>query len=281
MSQTHASNVPTGQISPRAGAVLKPLALIGVWSITLWRRLASSISIGVAVLWQACRPVTWRRTVKEEFMRNCAQIILQGLPSIIATALLIGLAMVHQVLYWLQFAGQEGFIGEFVVLGLVREIAPVLVGVIVIGRSGSTMMVELGAMRVGGQVHLLDAQGIDPFLYLVIPRVLATALGVFCLSIVFLVVALAAGLVAAKTLTLTSLTFLDFLEEVLTAIGPREYALVPLKTLSIGFAIGLISCTTGLAVGRAVTDVSALLPQGFIKAILTTFLISGGLTLLL
>ena len=114
-------------------------------------------------------------------MRNCAQIILQGLPSIIASGLLIGLAMVHQVLYWLQFAGQEGFIGEFLVLALVREIAPVLVGMIVIGRSGSMMMVELGAMRVGGQVHLLDAQRIDPFLYLVLPRVLATALGVFCL----------------------------------------------------------------------------------------------------
>jgi phospholipid/cholesterol/gamma-HCH transport system permease protein len=143
------------------------------------------------------------------------------------------------------------------------------------------MMVELGAMRVGGQVQLLDAQGIDPFLYLVIPRVLATALGVFCLSIVFLTVALAAGLVAANTLALTSLPFLDFLEEVLTAIGPREYALVPLKTLAIGFAIGLISCTTGLAFGRAATDVSALLPQGFVKAILAIFLISGGLTLLL
>jgi phospholipid/cholesterol/gamma-HCH transport system permease protein len=214
-------------------------------------------------------------------MRNCAQIILQGLPSIIATALLIGLAMVNQVLYWLQLAGQEGSIGEFLVLALVREIAPVLVGMIVIGRSGSMMMVELGAMRLGGQVHLLDAQGIDPFLYLVVPRVLATALGVFCLSMVFLLVSLAAGLVAANALALTSLTFLDFLAEVLTALGPRDYALVPLKTLAIGFAIGLISCTTGLAVGRVVTEVPALLPQGFVKAILVIFLISGGLTLLL
>jgi phospholipid/cholesterol/gamma-HCH transport system permease protein len=281
MSKTHTGNVPAGQLLPVVRTALKPLALIGLWSITQWRRLAGLIGMGVAVLWQACRPVTWRRTVQEEFMRNCAQIILQGLPSIIATALLIGLAMVNQVLYWLQFAGQEGFIGEFLVLALVREVAPVLVGMVVLGRSGSTMMVELGAMRVGGQVQLLDAQGIDPFLYLVIPRVLATALGVFCLSIVFLTVALAAGLVAANTLALTSLTFLDFLEEVLTAIGPREYALVPLKTLAIGFAIGLISCTTGLAVGRAVTDVSVLLPQGFVKAILATFLISGGLTLLL
>jgi phospholipid/cholesterol/gamma-HCH transport system permease protein len=281
MSQTQTGNVPVGQRSPVVRRALKLLALIGLWSLTLWHRLAAAIAIGVAVLWQACRPVTWRRTVKEEFMRSCAQIILQGLPSLIATALLIGLAMVNQVLSWLQFAGQEGLIGEFLVLGLVREVAPVLVGMVVIGRSGSMMMVELGTMRVGGQVHALDAQGIDPFLYLVIPRVLATMLGVFCLSMIFLVVALAAGWVAAHILALTSLTFLDFLEEVLAAIGPREYALVPLKTLAIGFAIGLISCTTGLAVSEAVTDVPALLPQGFIKAILVTFLISGGFTLLL
>jgi phospholipid/cholesterol/gamma-HCH transport system permease protein len=266
---------------PIVEIVLKPLGLIGLWSITLWRRLTVSIGMGVAVLYQAGRPVTWRQTVKEEFMRNCTQIILQGLPSLIAIALLIGLAMVNQVLSWLQFAGQEGLIGEFLVLGLVREVAPVLVGMVVIGRSGSMMMVELGTMRVGGQVHLLDAQGIDPFLYLVIPRVLATMFGVFCLSVIFLVVALAAGWVAAHILALTSLTFLDFLEEVLAAIGPREYALVPLKTLSIGFAIGLISCTTGLAVGRDITEVPALLPRGFVKAILVTFLISGGLTLLL
>jgi phospholipid/cholesterol/gamma-HCH transport system permease protein len=142
-------------------------------------------------------------------------------------------------------------------------------------------MVELGAMRTGGQVHLLDAQGIDPFLYLVVPRVLATALGVFCLTMVFLVVALATGLVAAHTLGLTSLTLLDFLAAVLTAMGPREYALIPLKTLAIGFAIGLISCTTGLAVGRVVPEVAALLPRGFVKAVLATLLISGGLTMLL
>jgi phospholipid/cholesterol/gamma-HCH transport system permease protein len=203
------------------------------------------------------------------------------LPSILITGLLIGLAMVNQVLYWLRLAGQEGLIGEFLVLGLVREIAPVLVGLLVLGRSGSMMMVQLGAMRTGGQVHLLDAQGIDPFVYLVIPRVLATALGVFCLSIAFLAVALATGLVAANTLGLTSLTLLDFLEEVLTAMGPKEYALVLLKTLAIGFAIGLISCTTGLAVGRAVPEVSALLPQGFVKAVIAILMISGGLTLLL
>jgi phospholipid/cholesterol/gamma-HCH transport system permease protein len=281
MSQTHTVDVPAGWAPSAVRTAMKPLGLIGVWLIVTWRRVTGAISIGVAVLVQVCRPVSWRRTIREELVRNCVHVVLHGLPSILITGLLVGLAMVNQALYWLRLAGQEGLIGEFLVLGLVREIAPVLVGMIVIGRSGSMMMVELGAMRAGGQVHLLDAQGIDPFLYLVIPRVLATTLGVFCLSMVFLVVALATGLVAANTLGLTSLTLLDFLEEVLTALGPKEYALVPLKTLAIGFAIGLISCTTGLAVGRAVPEVSALPPQGFVKAVLATSLISGGLTILL
>ena len=47
---------------------------------------------------------------------------LHGLPAIIITGLLVGLTMVNQVLYWLRFAGQEGLIGQFLVLGLVREI---------------------------------------------------------------------------------------------------------------------------------------------------------------
>ena len=89
------------------------------------------------------------------------------------------------------------------------------------------------------------------------------------------------GEISTYTLGLTSLTLLDFLESVLTAMGPKEYALVPLKTLAIGFAIGLISCTTGLAVGRVVPEVAALLPRGFVKAVLATLLISGGLTMLL
>jgi phospholipid/cholesterol/gamma-HCH transport system permease protein len=246
-----------------------------------WHRAIAASSIAVAVLMQACRPVTWRRTVRAELMRNCIQVALYGLPPIIITGLLVGLVMVNQLLYWLRLAGQEGLIGEFLALGLWRELALVLVGMIVIGHSGSTMMVELGAMCVTGQVHLLDAQGIDPFLYLVIPRVLAMAIGMFCLSMVFLAVASTTGLVAANALGATSLTLLDFFDEVLAAMGPREHVLLPLKTLTIGFAIGLISCTTGLAIGRAVPDVSALLPGGFIRAVLATLLISAGCSLLL
>jgi phospholipid/cholesterol/gamma-HCH transport system permease protein len=98
---------------------------------------------------------------------------------------------------------------------------------------------------------------------------------------VFLVVALAAGLVAANTLGLANMTLFDFLDEVLTAMGPGEYALVPLKTLAMGFAIGVISCDTGLEVERDIMEVTVLLPRGFVTSVLATLLISGALTILL
>jgi phospholipid/cholesterol/gamma-HCH transport system permease protein len=281
MRQLHPVDVPAAGIPSAVRTARRLPGLLGAWLIATGRRVSVASSLAVAVLVQAGRPVTWRRTVRAELVRNCVQVALYGLPSIVITGLLVGLAMVNQVLYWLRLAGQEGLIGQFLVLGLVRGIAPVLVGMIVIGRSGSMMMVELGAMRASGQVHLLDAQGIDPFLYLIIPRVLATAIGMFCLSIVFLVVALTTGLAVANALSLTSLTLLDFFAAVLTAMEPREHVLLLLKTLVSGFAIGLISCTTGLAVGRAVPEVSALLPGGFVKAVVAVLLIAGAFTILL
>jgi phospholipid/cholesterol/gamma-HCH transport system permease protein len=281
MSKPRALRAP----SKRAWRVLQnasdALGAIGAWVFALWYRASGMSSLGVAVIWQASRPLTWRRTVQAEFWRHGAQVMLQGLPPIVVTGLLVGIGMVFQVLYWLQLVGQESVIGEFLVLVLVREIAPVLVALIVIGRSGAVMINELGVMRVGGQAHLLNAQGLDLLHFLVVPRVVAAALGVFCLCIVFLVVALAAGLVAANTLGLANTTLFDFLEEVLTAMGPGEYALVPLKTLAMGFAIGVISCDTGLEVEGDVMQVAALLPRGFVTSVLATLLISGVLTILL
>jgi phospholipid/cholesterol/gamma-HCH transport system permease protein len=257
------------------------LGTIGAWVLAMWNRVSGLSSLGVAVIWHGCKPLTWRRTVQAECWRHGAQVMLQGLMPIVITGFLVGIGMVFQVLYWLQLVGQEDVIGDFLVLVLVREIAPILVALIVIGRSGAVMITELGVMRAGGQAHLLDAQGLDLLHFLVVPRVVATALGVFCLGMVFLVVALAAGLVAANTLGLANMTLFDFLDEVLTAMGPGEYALVPLKTLAMGFAIGVISCDTGLEVERDIMEVTVLLPRGFVTSVLATLLISGALTILL
>jgi phospholipid/cholesterol/gamma-HCH transport system permease protein len=192
------------------------------------------------------------------------------------------MAFVYQLLYWLQLVDEVELVGDFVALVLVREVAPVLVGLLVIGRSGAFTIAELNQMRRSGQIHILDVQGIDPFLYLVVPRVVATSIGVFVLTLAFLVVALAAGLTVANGLGDLRISILDFLAEILTAMGPRDYLRLVLKSVSIGFTIGVLSTMTGLSAsdpGRGGDP--GLLARGFVRAALAILVVSGILSVLL
>ncbi len=276
------------KLSPQAGylrsggeTLSRMLEAVGKETVSLVPRLVEFISTGVAVTWQSIRPLTWRRSVRAEFMHQCHHTGTRALPFIAVTAVLIGLAMVYQTIYWLRVLGQSEFVGEIIVLVLVREISPLLVSLIVIGRSGSVILAQLGTMQAGGQVHMLDAQGIDPFVYLVVPRVLAVSICTFCLTVTFTVVALAAGFVAGNALQTINMTVYDFITSILTAMEPLDYAIIPLKTLSIGFTVGLIVCTAGLSGTGSVNDVPVLLPRGIMKSVLAVYLLSGFWSLIL
>ncbi len=253
----------------------------GSRTIGIGRSLLELVSAGAAVIIHGCRPLTWRRTVRAEFVRNCYLVGIQSLALTVFVGFLVGLGLVFQSLYWLQLFGESRLIGRFLVLVLIRELAPLLMGVIVLGRSGAIMLVELGSMKAGGQVRMLDDMGLDPFLYLVVPRVLATCLSTFCLTIVFCVVALAIGFLAGNALNLSPLSLVEFTEMLLSATGPSELAILLLKPLSIGFAVALISCSTGLMAAGQAADVPNSLPRGFIRCVAAIFLISGLFSVLL
>ena len=257
------------------------LAATGRWTIASVQGLIRFIIIAVAVLWQSCRPLTWRRTVRAEFLHQCHLVGTRALPSIMLTGMLMGLAIVFEALYWLKVFGQTESAGSLLVLVLVREIAPLFVAMIVIGRSISVLLLEMGNMQADGQIQMLDAQGIDPFIYLMVPRVMAVSICMFCLTIVFTVVSLGAGFIAGNALNATNLTVYDFIFEILSAMGPSDFAIIPLTTLSTGFVTAMIGCTAGLSFTGSATDVPGLLPAGIMKSVVTTLLISGVLSLLI
>ena len=254
---------------------------LGQWTIYQLHGLVIFVSIAGAVFWQSCRLLTWRRTVRTEFLNQCHRIGTRALPFIVLTALIVGLGVVFETLYWLRMFGQSEFAGSLLVMVLVREIAPLLVALIVIGRSVSVFMIELGIMQADGQIRMLDAQGIDPFIYLLVPRIIAVSVCMFTLTIVFTVVTLATGFVAGNALSAMNLTVYDFVFEILTAMGPADFAAIPVTTLAIGYVTGLIGCTTGLSFTGITTDVHHLLPSGIMKAVIATLLISVVVTMLI
>ena len=257
------------------------LAGIGLLAIGLWQGPVRFISDAVAVIWQSCRPITWRRSIRNEFMRQCYQVGAQALPFILVGGIFVGFGLVAQAFHWLKVFGSTALFGGVITTVLVREIAPVLVGLIVVGRSGSTLLVELGTMKTEGQVQMLDAQGIDPFLYLVLPRVLAVSISMFCLTIAFIAVAMLAGFISIGFVGIRTFSFFDFFNEILSPMGRKEYILITLKTATIGSVVALISCRTALSVAAPVTNVLDILPRGFAKSVLSAMLISAALTLLL
>ncbi len=229
------------------------------------------------VLREATRWGAWRRTVRYEFLQTLRQAAGGGLATTLVTASLAGLAMVYEALYWLGVAGETALTGTVLVTVLLRELTPLLVGLILLGRSGMLTVTQLGMLQTGGQVRAMTARGIDPFLLFVMPRTLAFAVGGFTLGILFGVTALVFGFIVSSAVGHVQDSLWTFLDRVLSAMTVRDDLLVPAKLLVIGFLVGLSSCLTGLMAG-ADEDLSRLLPRGFVHGILVILVTSLLLT---
>ena len=118
-------------------------------------------------------PGNWRRTMRSEFALYLYQVGVRAIPVVLVVALLVGIGLVFQIVYWLRFAGQTERIGEFIVLALIRQIAPVGTSLIIIGRSGSVLLEEVGQLARSGHGRALASQGIDPIDLVLLPRAFA------------------------------------------------------------------------------------------------------------
>jgi phospholipid/cholesterol/gamma-HCH transport system permease protein len=225
------------------------------------------------VLHEARRPRSWRRPVRAEFRRALRQAAGEGLATALVTAGLTGLALVAQAIYWLGLAGQEELEGSILVTVLVRELTPVLIGMVLLGRNGAVTVTELGSLRRGGQMRMMAAHGVDPVLLLVLPRTLAFALASFSLGVFFVLGALLVGFVASSLLGAVRESLWIFLDHVLSSMHAADFVMFPAKMLSIGALVALTACLTGLT-ARPGDDTAVLLPRGFVRGVLAVMLTS-------
>jgi phospholipid/cholesterol/gamma-HCH transport system permease protein len=180
-------------------------------------------------------------------------------------------------LFWLEEAGQEGLIGGILVTVLLREVTPLLVGFVVLGRSGANTAAEIGALQLGGEVERVAAQGIDPFLLLILPRAVALAVACYTLGVVFMLVAMAVGLAVADLGRGVLLSTWQFFATVLGAMQPRDFAIFPAKMLVIGLLIAVTSALSGLMVRP--DEAANLLPRSFVRGVLAIMISSLTLSL--
>ena len=87
------------------------------------------------------------------------------------TAAFTGMVLGVQGYYTLSKFGSEGLLGSAVALSLIRELGPVLTALMVTGRAGSAMCAEIGIMRISQQIDALECMSIDPYRFLMAPRI--------------------------------------------------------------------------------------------------------------
>jgi phospholipid/cholesterol/gamma-HCH transport system permease protein len=256
---------------------------VGAFLMDVWRRVALSISVGLTALWRMSRLRTWRPPVRQEFVRHCWQAGIKALPTTLLTAVIVGFALIFQIIYWRrEFGDVLGALNlnTLTLLLLVREIAPLLVALIVIGRSATVMVAELVELRAGGQIHMLDALGIDAFDYLVVSRIAALAVCSFSLGVIFVLTALVAGQLSAMLTGVISVGFFEFLVAAARLLSPTEYLILPLKTVGLGVLIGVVACVTALRPSKIGSDAMELVPLGYMRAVVASLILSGAITAL-
>lgn len=260
------------------------LNMVGRFGDRVWRVSAAALSfIGDAsvVLARGLSIGRWRRTMGEELIGFFYQVGVRAVPAVVVAALLVGIGLVQQVLYWLDVAGQQGSVGSFLVLVLVRELSPVVTALIVIGRSGSVLLDEVGHMKVNGQLRMLRSVGMDPTDFIAVPRCFAMALAVVMLTMIFLYAALWSGFIAASLTGLTSISLLAFVDGVLSGMTFGDHLLLLLKPLITGFVIGYIAVWLGMRVEENPLAVRRMLPRGFVYSLLATFMIGAAVSAVL
>jgi phospholipid/cholesterol/gamma-HCH transport system permease protein len=209
------------------------------------------------------------------------QIVRAGvslLPMVTFLAGALGLVVIGQTVFLLSRYGAENYAGTVMATVVVRELGPIMAALLVMARVGAANVVELGNARALGEVEALEALGIDPIHYLVVPRVIGMALAIFSLTIYLILFALLSGYLFAF-IEQVPLRPGKYFSQLAGALLWQDFVLLALKTICFGMLIAIVTCFEGLAAPLRLDDVSRATTSAIAKCVVGMVLIDAGFIL--
>ncbi|MDO9531225.1 MAG: ABC transporter permease [Deltaproteobacteria bacterium] len=191
----------------------------------------------------ACRTLAYPPWFVREVIAQMYHLGVKSFTLVVVACFAVGLVLAMQGLKVLSWFGASNYIATSVAMSFVRELGPLLAGIMVAARGGAGMGAELGSMRVTHQLDALTVSAVNPMKYLVVTRILACMLVLPLLTVAANIVGILGGLVIGVTqvgmspgyyyvLTIKYLT----LKDILPGIG---------KTAIFGLIVGTVSCYHG------------------------------------
>lgn len=176
-------------------------------------------------------------------LQQAEQVGVQSLPVVLLTALFTGMVLALQSYIVFHRFSAESLTGLVVSMSVVRELGPVLVGLMVAGRIGASFAAELGTMRVSEQIDALWTLSTDPVRYLIIPRLIAVTLMMPLLVIVADFVGIYGGY--AISVHLLDQNPAVYIENTTQYMELSDFYSGLVKAAFFGLLIGIIGCTEG------------------------------------
>ncbi len=190
-----------------------------------------------------------------------SQIVRVGVRSVGIITLVsacIGLILVLQMAPPLDEFGQQSMVANINAVAILRELGPLISAIVLTGFAGASIAAELGTMVVGEEIEAMEAMALNPVRFLVVPRVLATVVGMMVLAVLADVVAIGAGAVMGTTML--DIPWGIYKANTLAQAELADFVTGVIKAGVFGLLIGLIACYNGLkvsggaaGVGRATT----------------------------
>ncbi len=183
-------------------------------------------------------PFRFRRLLQEIYL-----IGVRSIPIILLTAAFAGMVLALQGYYTLRQYGSEGALGSAVALSLIREMGPVLTGIMVSARAGSAVTAEIGIMRITEQLDALDTMAVNPMQYVVMPKLLAGIIAVPLLTAMFDVMGILGGYLVG--VVLLGISSGSYFSSMVQSVVPLDINGGIVKSLIFGLTVILVACYKG------------------------------------
>lgn len=198
-----------------------------------------------------------------------------AVPIVILVCFLIGLILAYQGIAQMARFGLEIYVADLVSLSLVRELGPLMVGMICIGRAGSAYAAELGTMKVSEEIDAMNTMGVKPTRFLVVPKITALIIVMPMLVLLGDIAGILGGVCVGTTMS--SVSLIEYTNRTLAALIPANILETIVKGIAFAFIIAAVGCFRGFeadndakGVGQATT--SAVVSGIFLVVVMDFFI---------
>jgi phospholipid/cholesterol/gamma-HCH transport system permease protein len=225
-----------------------------------------------ALAWNVVRDIFRGKANLKLCLEQMVKIGIGSLPLALVTAAFIGMVFALQIASEFVRFGAGKYVGGVMSIGMARELAPAVTGIVVAARVAAAIAAELGTMRVTEQIDALSALGADPVRYLVVPRFVAAALMLPLLTVLANVVGFYGGYLVATYLS--KINPVEYMETAQRLLGLWDVYGGLIKTFIFGMIIACIACFKGLSTRGGAKGVGEATTSSVVTSLITLFIVN-------